>query len=282
MRPDRRAAVKLQVLRRVSLPPAAPLGERVREAFAYLLRPLPALSRAGTLALIAIALVAGTSAASADSLPDDPLYALKLNSEQMRLGLAQNAQDRAAVQLVIAETRLREANALAAQDRDAEADAAASAYGEYLANAVATLESSPTSSDLVEQLRARVAQQQFELKTRADATPNVVTLLEAVTREIATPGADGGSIADAAARAAEEAATMARKSVDAQVTAPARSAQSAASARPTARPTARSLSPQQQAKLQAAAKAAQEAAERARAAAERAKKAAQRPAHGRP
>jgi hypothetical protein len=236
-----------------------------------LARPLPLVSRAATIALIVLALVGGASAASADSLPDDPLYGLKLNAEQMRLSLAQTDADRAAVELVIAETRLRETTALVAQSRDAEADAAASAYGEYVAVAAARLaESAPP--DLVDQLRARVARQRTQLLAPAAAdTPSAVAVLASMTQQIAAePDADGSSIADAAARAAEQAATMARSAAEAAAT--------KVSVPATARPAATA---EQRAKLQAAAKAAQNAAQRARAAAERAKKAAEKKAKSR-
>ena len=249
---ERRETLRARVMRQLDAALRPTLRERVGAAGALLGRPFPALSRVATIALVFVSLVAGASAASADSLPDDPLYGLKLSSEQLRLSLAHDATDRAAVELGIAENRLREASALAAQDRDTEADAAASAFGEHLANAVASLEESTAApSDLVEQLRTRVARQREQLKPATpDAEPNAVTVLASATLEIATPGADGGTIADAAARAAEQAATLAHS------------------------PTQRMLSPEQRAKVQAAAKAAKDAAGRARAAAERAKKAA--------
>jgi len=266
--PERRAALKLRILRRLETAHPRPLADRLAALWFLISRPLPVLSRVGTIALIVIAMVGGASAVSADSLPDDPLYSLKMHSEQVRLSLTQNAADRAAVELGIAETRLREATALTAQNRDAEADAAASSFGEYLANAAASIEeaSAAESSDLVEQLRTRVAQQQTQLTQTDRPTPNAVTVIASVAKEIATvSSSDGGSIADAAARAAETAATMAKTTVD---------------DRPTVRAAPHpALTPDQRAKLQAAAKAATLAAERARAAAERAKKAAAKKAH---
>ena len=273
--PVRRAALRSRVLERLGEPRPTP-SERVAVATGRLRPPVPLLWRLATIALTVIAIAGGASAASAESLPDDPLYALKLNSEQVRLSLTRSAADRAAVQLGIAETRLREASALAAQDRDTEADAAASAFGEYLANAIASIEeAAPTSADLVEQLRARVARRQADLRIATGAaTPNAVTVLASATREIATAGADGSAIADAAARAAEQAASMAKTSVDRDIAlSPARTVQETDASRP-AFIAQRTLSPEQRARLHAAVSAARDAAERARAAAERAKKAA--------
>jgi hypothetical protein len=248
---ERRASLRSRVLSVIERGERPTLAERLGAVAAFLARPLPVLSRAGTIALVLVAIVGGASAVSADSLPDDPLYALKLNSEQMRLSLARDAADRAAVEFGIAETRLREASALAAQDRDAEADAAASAFGEYLANAAASVAES-TSPDLVTQLRARLAQQRAALRPVAAASPNAVTVLASMTQEIASVDADSVAIADAAARGSEAAASLARN----------------------ARATPRQLSAEQRAKLQAAAKAAKDAADRARAAADRVKKTA--------
>src|SRR3989442_1425207 len=279
--PERRAALKLRVLRRLASSRPRTFAERLPAVATLASRPLPLLSRAGTIALVVIALVGGASAVSADSLPDDPLYSLKLNSEQVRLSLAQNAADRAAVELGIAETRLREVTALTAQNRDAEADAAASSFGEYLANAAASIEeaSSPQSSDLVRQLRTRVAQQESQLgQSVLQPMPNAVSVIVSVAQEIAgVPSTDGSAIADAAARAAEAAATMAKTTVDEQVVLaqPRSGSAQPGTVRPTVQTTPRpTLSPEQRTKLQAAAKAAKQAAQRARAAAERAKKAA--------
>ena len=143
-------------------------------------------------------------------------------------------------------------------------------YSARSANAAASIEEASTaeSFDLVEQLRTRVAQQQVQLTQTDRPTPNAVTVIASVAKEIATvSSSDGGSIADAAARAAETAATMAKTTVD---------------DRPTVRAAPHpALTPDQRAKLQAAAKAATLAAERARAAAERAKKAAAKKAQSR-
>jgi hypothetical protein len=270
--PDRRAAIRARVLSRLDAPSAPTLGQRLAGIGAQVPLRAPPLSRIGTIALVLLALVGGASSVSAESVPDDPLYALKLNSEQMRLTLARAGADRAAVELGIAESRLREASSLAAQDREAEADAAASAFGEHLANAVASLEESAASSaEMVEQLRARIARQRAQLNGSGDV-PDALNVMATLTQDLAKPGVDGSSIANAAALLAERAAGMAKTSVDQIVSQQVRAVP--ATARPTARTAPTALSSEQRAKLQATAKAAKDAADRARAAAERAKKAA--------
>jgi hypothetical protein len=62
-------------------------------------------------------LVAGAGAASADSLPDSPLYPLKGVLENARGVLAFNASDRVAYHLDLARTRLREAETMIARHR---------------------------------------------------------------------------------------------------------------------------------------------------------------------
>jgi hypothetical protein len=62
-------------------------------------------------------LVAGAGAASADSLPDSPLYPLKGVLETVRGVLAFNASERVSYHLDLARTRLREAETMIARHR---------------------------------------------------------------------------------------------------------------------------------------------------------------------
>lgn len=260
---ERRAALRARVLRRLDVEPEPSLRESLGAVADALAKPLPLLSRAGLLAAIVLLLATSTGLAAADTLPDDPLYGVKLATEQVRLSLAQRPEDVAAVELTIAETRFREATALSASARDSEADAAVSAYGEHLASAVASMEEArPEANALVLQLQARVWQQHESLASpKPDATPNAVSVLVGVTQEIANGSSSGGSIADAAARAAEQAADMASARVE-----------DAVGATPDASPSIRATTKRKE-KMESAAKAAKEAAERAREAAERAKRA---------
>src|SRR2546428_1110669 len=163
--PERRAALKARILRRLDAATGPTLAERAALAARLLARPLPLVARAAVIVLLLASLGAGATLASADAVPDDTLYGVKLSSEQMRLALAQTPEDRAAVELTIAEHRLQESTSLAGQDRDAEADAAVSEFGEHLAVAAAYLEDAApaSSSALVAQLRNRLVQQQDRL-----------------------------------------------------------------------------------------------------------------------
>src|SRR5262249_37446244 len=83
---------------------------------------------------------------------------------QLRLALAAAPEDRAAVELSMAEHRLDEAEQLALGGRTAEALVAGSSYGEHLANAAAALATverlDPTSLAVVERLSERLTEQQ--------------------------------------------------------------------------------------------------------------------------
>lgn len=68
--------------------------------------------------LLAISLLAGGGAtvyAAQDSLPGQPLYAMKMTSENFRLGLATDAQSEMNLNLAFAHRRVNEINAMAAE-----------------------------------------------------------------------------------------------------------------------------------------------------------------------
>ncbi|MEK7860168.1 MAG: DUF5667 domain-containing protein, partial [Chloroflexota bacterium] len=124
---ERRSRIRRRVL--AGLRPRRPtLGAHLVGVFAVLGAPAPHVVR--TLAvLVVVAIVVGSATvASADSLPDEALYPLKLASEQVRLALAQTGVDRAAVELSLAEHRLAEAQRLAEAGRGPAAIIASSAY----------------------------------------------------------------------------------------------------------------------------------------------------------
>lgn len=135
---ERRARMRRDVLSKVRAQ-GPTLGDRVYIALSLLAAPAPYIVRAGVSLVLVGALVAGATVASADSLPDEPLYAVKTASEQLRLALAQTPEDRAAVWLSMAEHRLTEAERLALAGREPEALVATSAYGTQLAEAAAEL-----------------------------------------------------------------------------------------------------------------------------------------------
>src|SRR3981081_4557496 len=91
--------------------------DRVVVAIAIFAKPAPYAIRAMAVSALCVATVAGAAVAGADTLPNDALYPLKLASEDLRLTFALNAEDRAGVQLSIAEHRLAEAEARARRVR---------------------------------------------------------------------------------------------------------------------------------------------------------------------
>jgi Domain of unknown function (DUF5667) len=86
-------------------------------------------------------LVAGAVAASADSLPDSALYPLKGVVEQVRGAFAFSPSDRLTYHLVLAKTRLTEAEAMIARHRVDLASQALSAMNDQLNDAALVVQS---------------------------------------------------------------------------------------------------------------------------------------------
>lgn len=84
---------------------------------------------------VAVLLVAGTVAASADSLPDSPFYPVKGVLEQARGLLAFSPSDRLTYHLELARTRLAEAEAMIARHRIDLADQALNGLDDQLTDA---------------------------------------------------------------------------------------------------------------------------------------------------
>lgn len=154
-----RARIRAQVL--FALRPRRPtIGDRVAVLFEVLAMPAPYAMRALAVVAIVLAVAASTTVASSGAVSDDALYSVKLASEQARLALASTPEDRAMVELTIAEHRLAEATALASAGNDDDAIVATSEYGEHLANAAAELAEvetlSPDGKALVVQLQQKI------------------------------------------------------------------------------------------------------------------------------
>lgn len=272
--PVRREALRLRIMRRLDLGPRPSFPERLALAVRLLAIPAPVLARATVAVVLVVSLAAGVTAASADSLPDDQLYGWKLATEQARLALALDPEDRAAVELSIALHRLGEAAALAEQGREVEADAATSAFGEHVANAAALLQDVPprSSAGLADKVRSQFEQQQRAVAAQADriarsgkGEPAFAAALRQVTASVgAGSSLAPDRIAAAAAQAAQRAATSAGQRAAQQPS----TAQVRASPSP-ARSSARPLTPEQL-RAQRAAQAAQLAAQRAKEAADKA------------
>ena len=219
--PASRARMRNTVL--AALDPAKPtLADRVYGVFAVLGKPAPALVRALAICVLIAGLVGGATVASADTLPDDALYGLKLAGEQLRLAVAMSPEDRASVELSIAEHRLDEAERLASAGREDDAIIATAAYGSSLADAAADLASiestDPRTAALVVQMQATLAASQQRVAVTASrlaADPRTTTtadVLAAVgTAALASKDSPATRIADQAAALTAKLANVANE-----------------------------------------------------------------------
>jgi uncharacterized protein DUF5667 len=204
-------------------PRGASLIDRLAIAFELLGRPTPYAMRAMAFGLVAVAIGASTALVSAGTVADDVLYSVKITSEQMRLSLATSPEDRAVVELTIAEHRLAEATALATLGDEDNAIVATSEYGEHMANAAAELAQveslQPETATLVTQLQQRIDEH------RATAAAVVARLAEDPSRASAAAAlsavaargvpvvglSPAAAIAQDAADTADEAASVAER-----------------------------------------------------------------------
>jgi len=203
-----------------SLRPRGPtFADRALVAFEMLAKPAPYAVRVIAIGALCIATIAGATVAGADTLPDDPLYSLKLAGEDLRLTFALSANDRASVQLSIAEHRLAEAEALATNGRDEDALVASSTYSQQIAEAAAELaeleELQPEVVALAAQLDDRFNEQRSRvqlLATKLSADPATVRasrILQVVAAPTLAPGLSGVQrIAETAAGVAEDLASQ--------------------------------------------------------------------------
>jgi hypothetical protein len=204
-------------------PRRATLIDRLAVAFDVLGRPTPYAMRALAVGLVAMVIGASTALVSAGTVADDALYSVKITSEQVRLALATSPEDRAVVELTIAEHRLAEATTLATLGNEDDAIVATSEYGEHMANAAAELALvealQPETATLVVQLQQRIDEH------RATAAAVVARLAENPNRSsaaaalsaVASRGTPAGNLSPAAAIArdaadtADEAASVAER-----------------------------------------------------------------------
>jgi len=200
-------------------PRRATFADRAAVAFELLAKPAPYAVRAIAIGAVCIATIAGATVAGADTLPDDPLYSFKLAGEDLRLAFALGANDRAAVQLSIAEHRLAEAEALATSGRDEDALVASSTYSQQIAEAAAELAElealQPEVVALVTQLDDRFNEQRSRvqlLATKLSADPATMRsseILQVVAAPTLAPGLFGVQrIAETAAGVAEDLASQ--------------------------------------------------------------------------
>ena len=291
-----RSRIRSRVFRTLRPGPAS-LADRIVISFEILAKPAPYAMRAFAIALIVACIGASTALVSAGTVADDPLYSVKIASERVRLALAATPEDRAIVELSIAEHRLAEAATLANGGYDDDVIVATSEYGEHLANAAAELAQvesvTPETATLVTQLkqkmdehRATAAAVVARLADDPSTAPAAAALSVLATTNV--PSQDlspAAAIAAQAADTADRAATVAeqkvtpRSSATPQATrAPERTtgAQATVSARTQAQPAtetrrAESARETNTPKNERAAESARKAADEAKAAAQKAK-----------
>lgn len=200
----------------VAMAPRAPrVSDRAVAAAGWLGLPGPWLLRALGIATVCAGLLASVAVASADSLPDEPLYIAKVATEQLRLIIAVTPEDRAAVELSIAEHRLEEAERLAVTAGASSTLLATGAYAAHVASAAAALAETevaePARAALVAQVQARVEEQRARAAVTAERlaadplTAPAAAALETIAR---TPQATHRNIP---ARIAETAAAVGKR-----------------------------------------------------------------------
>ena len=190
------------------------ITDRIFVGFEMLAKPAPYAARGITVGALCVALIAGGFVAGADTVPDDALYSLKIAGEDLRLTLALSAEDRASVQLSIAEHRLAEAEVLASNGRDEDALVASSTYSQQIAEAAAELAElealQPEVVALVAQLDGRFNEQRSRMQELArqlsgdPATARAAEIIAVVAAPTLAPGLEGVQrIAETAAGMAE-------------------------------------------------------------------------------
>jgi hypothetical protein len=221
LRPDPASRVRMRNTILAALEPGKPTtSDRVYGIFALIGMPAPMLVRLLVVGLIIAGILGGATVASADSLPADTLYAFKLAGEQLRLAIALSVEDRAAVELSIADHRLSEAERLAANGLEDDCIIATASYGSSLADAaadLATVESSdPATAALVTQVQAALTlsqQRVLEIATRLAADPRTAVAAAVLASVSATsaPSKDSPAtkIADQAAAITTQLVTLA-------------------------------------------------------------------------
>ena len=176
--PDQYARVRMRARVLSRLDPRGPsLFDNAWLALELFGRPAPYIVRGVALAALLVVGGMGATVAAADTLPDDLLYPVKVASEALRLALAAMPDDRASVELSIAEHRLTEAEKLAATGRTSDALVASAMYSQHVASAAAELVPNDTSSVAV-QLEATFAHQR-------DRAQQLATTLSSNTKSAA-------------------------------------------------------------------------------------------------
>ena len=215
--PDDYARMRMRVRVMAGLRPRAPtLFDNAWTALWYLGRPAPYIARAVVISSLVVAMGLGATLASADSLPDDALYPVKIAAESVRLALAGTPADRAAVELSMAEHRLAEAEHLAMSGRRSDALVASAIYTLHIAQAAAEISTQDDSASVGAQLetsfnaqRERAQRLATTLLADTSASSRGADVLAMIAASSMAPGETG------AERVAETAAALATDLADA-------------------------------------------------------------------
>ena len=234
--PDDYARIRMRARVMGGLRPRnASLADHAWTALELLARPAPYIVRSIALSALIVAVGMSATVASVDALPDDALYNVKLASESVRLALAAAPEDRASVELSIAEHRLDEAERLAATGRADDALVASAMYSQYVASAAAELAPHDENSDLAQQMETMFASQRERVDTLArtlatdERSAVAAQVLAVIAKPSVAPGANSVQrVASTAADVAEQLAAVAEADARATTTrtAPTRTAQS--------------------------------------------------------
>jgi len=252
--PDEYARMRMRARIMSGLRPRAPtLRDNAWTALWYLGRPAPYIARAIVVVVLMVSAGMGATLVSADSLPDDALYPVKIAGEGVRLALAGAPRDRAAVELSIAEHRLAEAEKLAMNGRRSDALVASAVYGWHIAAAAAELSNDAdanvgaqlASSFYAQRDRAQRLAAELSAKDTASSSAEVLAMIAAPTMapgttEIERVAQTAADLADDLAAAAEEdvAAEASTYEEERQIAAPESNVDASAQVRGSAAPAA--------------------------------------------
>ena len=166
--PDPYAKKRMRARVMAGLEPRRPtLLDNAWTALELLARPAPYIVRGVAVGSVLVCLGMGAIVASADTLPDDLFYPVKLGTEQVRLALADAPGDRASVELSIAAHRLSEAEKLAGSGRTSDALVASALFSQHIASAAAELGPQSEATDLDAQLQVAFDAQRDRARTLA-------------------------------------------------------------------------------------------------------------------
>lgn len=242
--PDDYARLRMRARVLSRLDPRGPsLADNAWLALELFGRPAPYIVRGVALAALLVVAGLGASVAAADTLPDDLLYPVKVASEAVRLALAAMPDDRASVELSIAEHRLSEAEKLAAGGRTSDALVASAMYSQHVASAAAELVPND-SSPVAQQLETTFAQQRDraqQLATTLSANTKsaaAAQILATIAKPTVAPGVTVAErVAVTAAGVAQQLAAVAEQDAAAATSLSAHAAPAAASATSATSPT---------------------------------------------